>query len=951
MTRSVVLVLLSAACIGGVLASQASAATVPVHESVCIAGAPWIANGRAGCEPSAPSISDQGRPIQVITTPGYSYIVEQTYTVSHAGGEYLQGADSIVQMRRENGRAPQYVRCVSEAATPDCSQISDPGLFEAQGAAISPDEQDVYVVSQVGISRFQLEAGTGALSFRECVGLEEEPCTAPTYTMNSGQTAQIVISPDGKDLYATTEGRLRDFHIGSGGRLQRGECYRFRSACSSAGPYETYGMPAITPDGSTVLSVFSDDHVNVYRREGDGSLRFVSCLAAGGGECPNVGRSAQALFDLKSIVVAPDGHDVYVTGGGSEAGPSTLAHLKLTSADTLEFVGCLAVHVSGCEELPAQVQPFSNADRAGKRLAITPNGAKLIMSGATALVVYKIAPATGDLTWEGCAGKEPLCNAAGFEGIGPQGGSVDIASNSSEVWASDAATARLFSLEFAAPVSNEALPVPGSVAASVGQPGYAHFEAWVQPHESATDTFFEVESTNHALTYRPTIRNETNSAGEQHFEGEASLESNASYRVRTVSVNEAGAGYGPWSSFTTEACGPEGEEPTQNGSTELSISATSLAVQGGVSPGCLSTSLTLEYGLTGAYGHSVAAPSGSLPLTYRNVPYRLEATELKPGTVYYYRLVASNRKGTHVLDADSGRTPPAVPPAVELDATSESTSVGDQGEATLLGSVTAGDTSVSTRAEIFEDSQTNEPALAIPLAELTPGREAVQLRHTVTGLECGKAYYWRLIAIAPYGESAGEQEPFTIPCSAGFEGTEAGEGAEGAKGAGGGTGVDGAGGGEAASGVEPPVSTIVAGTALLSESPGNFTQAQQNTAATPPASSSASLERPSSSTPAAGALRIVGFTIHRRADLPTLARVWCEARVRESATSRIELLPPRGSHAHPIKLDVRRVTLVGGRQLLDFPLDAAYALRRYRGWALTLQLTTADGLTLVQRLA
>ena len=76
------------------------------------------------------------------------------------------------------------------------------------------------------------------------------------------------------------------------------------------------------------------------------------------------------------------------------------------------------------------------------------------------------------------------------------------------------------------------------------------------------------------------------------------------------------------------------------------ITGTGATLNGSVNPGGLSTTVSFDYGLTNAYGSSIAAVpspiSGSGPTTVSAA-----LTGLAPGTTYHYRVVASNTGGTN----------------------------------------------------------------------------------------------------------------------------------------------------------------------------------------------------------------------------------------------------------------------------------------------------------------
>jgi hypothetical protein len=83
----------------------------------------------------------------------------------------------------------------------------------------------------------------------------------------------------------------------------------------------------------------------------------------------------------------------------------------------------------------------------------------------------------------------------------------------------------------------------------------------------------------------------------------------------------------------------------------------------------------------------------------------------------------------------------------------------------LTGYAWSGDTPVSVAIQIFAEAREGaEPIRVVSLGELPASRERALVTTTVSGLECGHPYNWRLLAEAGYGKSLGGREPFMIAC-------------------------------------------------------------------------------------------------------------------------------------------------------------------------------------------
>jgi hypothetical protein len=904
-------------CFGLAAASGASAATVPIREDACLRGEP-PAELPESCPLAAPSRYDMGRAVVTVTAPDErnAYVVQQTHSVS-GGGEYSVAKDTIVQERLNGSDPPAFASCVSNQPTPDCTRIYSSGaMFHVTSAVMAPDGQNLYVASRSGVARFAVEA-SGALRFAECVGLEGGECVRPTWSQGELETQQLAMAPDGRDLYLTTEARLREIALAPDGAMSMGRCYRFRSRCPWGwASWEDNGMAAVTPDGRWLVNVMSNRQVNAYKRQPDGSLRFTGCLAGTEGACPTI-PAALALRDVLSIAVAPNGRDVYVTEGDQDNGwkfGSTITHLRLTAAGSLEYAGCVGVDVPGCDRLPAQVGPFKGIEIAGKTMVISHDGSRLAVSGNQAVEVFHIDAPTGNLTWEGCAGSEPLCEPLKIEAIGPQGGTLEIAPTSNTVWLSDAGDAAR--LRLGATVPDEAPPpAPGPATASVsGQK--VQLSGWAPAPGPNTTFYFLLEGADgHAFYAKP--KSETAEAGGVRLRSEVQPPSRTTYRYRLISRDVAGTSYGPSGTFAVEPCEagphyPYGEDQSE------AVTPTTLLAWGSVVTNCLPTTLKLEYGETEALGHVVTVPSSAFFLGEARQTFYVEATGLRPEAVYHWRLTAQNSGGSFVYADHVWFTlPPAGAGAVEMHAASSPASAEPGGAVRLAGSVWPGDTAVSVTAEVFDEPREGaEPIDTVALGELAASREPTAMATSVAGLKCGRYYDWRLVASAPYGKSFGAREEFKVPCP----GEEVPTPVPGEKAM-----------PEPGTGEVPPVpipratrsSANPLGPTPTSPLPGPSSGSQAN---------EISVAHPS--LPAIDSLRLI-----RSHGLPVAVVARLTATRRQLVTLTLRLMPPRGTHGKPITLGVRHVSVAPGVHYLSVSVagdKARRALRAHRSWLLTL---------------
>jgi hypothetical protein len=769
-------------------AAPAVASTQPLAEGACLGGETWVGREEAGCTALAPSAGDLGQPVATLASPDERnlYVVEQTSPYFSGGGEYRTGVDAVVQLRTDAKAAPEFVSCTSQQATPDCAQIADPAaLFAPQSAAIAPDGKDLYVASLSGIARFAIDA-SGAPRYVECVGLAGGACEDPPGSPGSLETVQITLAPDGHDLYSVTEGLLRDFHIESNGTLSLAGCYSDRNGCSSgvAFGYGQFGMASVSPDGETVVTALGGARINVYRRLADGALLFESCFGiggGGGGACQPIGPAWPAFGGLQSIVFAPNGRDAYVqaTGPAGMFQPAVF-HLRLSSEGTLQLADCLGYVLSGCQTMPAQAPTFPQIERVAQRLAISPDGHRLILAGEE-VVIFSLDPSSGEIAYEGCAGGPVLsCSSDKQETIAYPGGSVAMTPSGESFWLSDATNgiAARFDLADASVPSATKPPQAGAVTAHSRINRYLDLSATAQTY-GATKLAFEVE-TAPGEVHSIVVLESRSQAESRQVEASLEVTPATSYRVRLAAVNQLGTSDGPWLGVKTPAC--QAEAPTRREFRGVDQTPTSIDAIGSINRNCGATTVTLRVGTTPAYGESFIAHN---PILGGNSVsnYAVEASGLQPDTNYYWQLVAANSAGSTVIESGEVTTPEQAPASQLSVLTGADRSLG-AGSFALEGLVRAGDTPVSVEALIFDSpyETVGEPFEVVPLDQVSVGNGATTVSTVASGLQCGHAYTWSLRASASYGESVGEREPLTFSCGSG--------GGEGGGGEGGGAGEE-----------------------------------------------------------------------------------------------------------------------------------------------------------------
>ncbi len=133
------------------------------------------------------------------------------------------------------------------------------------------------------------------------------------------------------------------------------------------------------------------------------------------------------------------------------------------------------------------------------------------------------------------------------------------------------------------------------------------------------------------------------------------LQPRTTYHFRVVASNSAGSTVGEDEVFTTLP------PASIDGESVSGVTATSAALSGEINPLGRDTTYHFEYGASLAYGNSAPVPDADAGAGTSDVPVSALVEDLAPGTVYHFRVVASNSLGTtdgpdHVFTTLSGAT-------------------------------------------------------------------------------------------------------------------------------------------------------------------------------------------------------------------------------------------------------------------------------------------------------
>jgi phosphodiesterase/alkaline phosphatase D-like protein len=223
------------------------------------------------------------------------------------------------------------------------------------------------------------------------------------------------------------------------------------------------------------------------------------------------------------------------------------------------------------------------------------------------------------------------------------------------------------------------------------------------------------------------------------------LLANQEYHFRVVAQNSFGATRGADEVFTTAAVAPV----IGGSGSPVSVSRDAALVAFSVNAENSLSTYQLEYGLDASYGARSAPVKRSTGITE---PVDLVLDDLVPGTIYHYRLLASNAMGSVSGPDGTFTTAPATPPLV---ATGAANGIG-QNTATITASVNPEglDTIYG-----FEVGVGDGYGLPTGLGTVSAGEEGITLQ--LSGLQPGTTYHYRVLASNADGVVYGSDQAFT----------------------------------------------------------------------------------------------------------------------------------------------------------------------------------------------
>jgi len=229
---------------------------------------------------------------------------------------------------------------------------------------------------------------------------------------------------------------------------------------------------------------------------------------------------------------------------------------------------------------------------------------------------------------------------------------------------------------------------------------------------------------------------------------QAKLQPGQTYFYNIVATNSAGSTTSDVASFC--ACvvvpPPPPTAPTVQTQPATNITASTVTLTGAVNPASQDTTYKFQFGTTVAYGAETATLSAGNGGAA--VPVSAALINLTPGTLYHYRVVATNATGTSAGDDATFTTagaPPPPPPgqtgpptATTAAATGITTTTG-----TMNGTVTTGGLATSYAFQWGTSTVYGNSTPSVNAPATTP---SVNATFPLTKLKPGVTYHYRVVA-------------------------------------------------------------------------------------------------------------------------------------------------------------------------------------------------------------
>jgi hypothetical protein len=194
--------------------------------------------------------------------------------------------------------------------------------------------------------------------------------------------------------------------------------------------------------------------------------------------------------------------------------------------------------------------------------------------------------------------------------------------------------------------------------------------------------------------------------------------------------------------------------PAATTRTAASINQTAVTLRGTVNPHGTATTYAFQWGTEVTYGQQTPNRSAGGGTAARDVSFRL--TRLTPGTVYHYRVIATNSDGTTVGADRSFRT--ALPPAKAPVALGTAPFSPYANSVTLTALINPAGAATTYR---FQFGTTTAYGAETFAASVPAGVQPVSVRVPLSGLQAQTTYHFRTVLSNRIGTVFGPDAVFT----------------------------------------------------------------------------------------------------------------------------------------------------------------------------------------------
>lgn len=226
------------------------------------------------------------------------------------------------------------------------------------------------------------------------------------------------------------------------------------------------------------------------------------------------------------------------------------------------------------------------------------------------------------------------------------------------------------------------------------------------------------------------------------------LDIGTTYHYRLKAINSLGTTFGDDKTFKTL-----GNIPTVTTENSNNITINSATLAGTVNPNYLSTSVSFEYGTSASYGQIVTAAQSPISGSSSN-NVTASISSLNPGTIYHYRVIATNSLGTSVGIDKTFTTLGQVPTTSTQNANNFVFP-----SARLNGTVNANYLSTTVTFE-YGTSTSYGQSVTATQSPVT-GNSSTTVSATITGLASNTQYHFRIKAENSLGITYGNDNTFT----------------------------------------------------------------------------------------------------------------------------------------------------------------------------------------------